>query len=366
MSSETRNYKLAVLEIRPRLRSVNAFVLLNHMAKAEVLLESDSISIVLDNKISIIPFRDFKIVDNSLSSVTTMDQFITFRFATDNNLYDTTGGFKTELLQNTVASIESLSNKPLLSKNTNYVINCINCGKSVTDSMKFERILPLPSENLDPSDWFCHSHGNQSDFNLDPKSTDIFYTHCFVHINIGQVLNIKSKDKIVVCKFCLNWLGLKHNKNTLKLWHNTVKFVSSDTSIYTHSLADVFQSIKSILNHSLHNSIRLIVTCQTTSQHLDIILLWILEKKLQILFDDIDCTKTCEVAKVLFKFIQDSNEIYRQWQNDAFVNTISISKPMMTELLKHLHKFNKVLPKEFSKSNDFTVSYLFLYDQLVE
>lgn len=366
MSSKRTSYKLAILEIRSRLRSVNAFIHLNETGKPEIVLDEDSIKIVIGEEVAKISCKDIKILPHSLSSVQIADNYLTFRFGTDNNPFENAGGFETELLQNTVSSMESLSNKPLLSKGIKYVISCINCGRSLTEPLQFDRILPLPSDGTDPSEWFCHNHGGKNEFNLDPKLTDIFYTHCLVHINASNIKNVNSTDKVLVCKFCLNWLGIKHNKNTVRFWHNTVKFTNNDTAISTFSLPDVFQSIKSSLNHTLHNSIKLIITCQSTSNTLDIILLWILEKNLRILFDDSSSAKISEVAKVLFKFVEDTDKMFLQWHNDTLVDTISISKPMMTELLRHLYKYNKILPKEFSKSNEFFVSYLFLYDTFEE
>jgi len=47
---------------------------------------------------------------------------------------------------------------------------------------------------------------------------------------------------------------------------------------------------------------------------------------------------------------------------NGFVTSAFFSKVMMLEVLQHLHKNNKVFPPEFAMSNDFLVSYLFLYE----
>ncbi|KAJ8964103.1 hypothetical protein NQ314_005128 [Rhamnusium bicolor] len=362
-----KNYKSVILEVRPRLQSVNAFItLLNESKSITIFLENEDIQITKDGITSTIPCNGMNIMPNSLSSLKIIDNYITFRFATNNSLLESLGGFKTEFLQNTVASIESLSNKPLLSKGINYTIQCINCSKSLNIPIKFQRILPLPSDNADPGDWFCHAHGSQDNISLDPKEADIFYTHCYVHINKINVPNIRGNDKVVVCKFCLNWLGTVFNPNTLRLWFNTVKFLDNNAAISTISLTDVFHSIKDILKHSLYNSIKLMLTCQTSVTQVDSVLIWIMEKKLQILFDGSGVLKKYDVAKVLFKFSKSDEELFTQWQNDSMVNTVNISKPMILDVLKHLHKFNKAFPLEFSKSNDFSVSYLFMYDPFLE
>lgn len=174
--------------------------------------------------------------------------------------------------------------------------------KSLSKAIKFNRILPLPSEGSNMSDWFCHAHGHDNSISLDPKQTDIFYTHCFVHVNHENIINIRGNQKVLVCKFCLSWLGVKHNSKTIKLWLNTVKFFSTNSSVSTTSLLDVFNSIKSLLKYSAQSSVRLILSCQTTATQVDNLLLWILEKKLEILFDNSKEAKNYDVAKVLFKF----------------------------------------------------------------
>ncbi|KAG5897333.1 hypothetical protein JTB14_030219 [Gonioctena quinquepunctata] len=348
---------------KPRLQSVNAFISLSaEQDYVEVVLEKESIRLIIENGTEEVPCNDINIVQNSLSSMKVTNKFLMFRFAT-NNSFKKIGGFKTELLQNTVASMESLSNKPLLSKNTGYTIHCINCGKCLTNCIKFDRVLPLPSENADVGEWFCHDHGNQMNgMSLDPKDTEVFYSQCFVHLNIKSVLNIRNSGKLIVCKFCLQWLGVRHNAFTIRLWLNTVKFLNSNNCISTSSLDDVFKTIKSVFNHSIHGSFRIILTCQTSSNCVDGILIWILEKNLQILFNGSGKVKKYEVAKVLFKFVNSDETVFKLWEKDSMVSTLSVSKIMMVDLLKHLHKFNKLFPPEYSESNDFKISYLFLQD----
>ncbi|KAJ8910852.1 hypothetical protein NQ315_015588 [Exocentrus adspersus] len=361
-SSTTEIYKSVVLEVRPRLQSVNVFItLLSNNTSVNIVLENDEIHIIENDTISIITCKDINVVPNSLSAFRKTDNFVTFRFAT-NNAFENLGGFKTELLQNTVASIESLSNKPLLIKGTSYIIHCINCNKQLSATIKFERILPLPSDHSDPSDWFCHAHGSKDNISLDPKNVDVFYTYCYVHINRTNLLHIKTSDKVIVCKYCLSWLGITFNKNTFRLWLNTVKFIDNNSAISTDSLSDVFHSFKDIFRHSLYNSLKLMATCYTLSNQTDSLLIWVLEKKLQIFIDASgEGLKKYDVAKVLFRYAKNSDDAYIQWQNDPMVNAINVSKPMMLDVLKHLHKSNKILPPEFSKSSDFNVSYVFIF-----
>lgn len=354
--------KSILLEIRPRLQCVNVFITLtSNPVSIEVLLENEGVLLVLGKEITRVPCKNIQVLKNSLSSLKISDKSMSFRFLTNNSL-EKVGTFKAEFLQNTVASIESLSNKPLLSKGTRYTIHCSNCKKALSDAIEFSRILPLPSDGSDSSDWFCHNHGNKTDFSLDPKETDVFYSQCFVHMNVNNLKNLKHSNKVLACKYCLQWLGIQHNDITLKFWFNTVTFSSDTGSIHTSSLEDIFQTIKSCFKYSFHNSSKLFISCKTSPNSVNTLLLWVLEKKLQILYGEPDVVEH-NVAKVLFKFIEkDNNTLVNQWRNDTLVSILDISKPMMIDLLNKLHKCNKLFPLEYSKSNDFKVSYLFLYD----
>lgn len=359
MSFEIIAFRSVILEIRPRLRSVNAFIKFNNILSNSpiIILEEQLIKIISETASLTIPCNDFIIIPNSLTNINWNDNSLIFRFSTKNIVQDR-GCFKTELLLNTIESIESLSIKPLLMKNTSYIICCSNCNKALTETIKFKRILPLPSDKSHPSEWFCHH--NENNFDVSPKIDDIFYTHCYTHLHVSNVPFVKSSGKMFVCKYCLNWIGVRCDKNTLKLWHNTVKFLNNTTCVETSCLSDVFHSIRNTLNDN--TTVKIIITCQTNSENLDVLLLWLMEKKLQILSKDSDNFKQHDVAKVLFKFVNCHDSIYSQWHNDCMVHIISVSKPMLIALLKHLHKCNTFFPGEYSISNDFLVSYMFLYD----
>lgn len=364
MPSQLIEFVSVILEIRPRLKSANVFMKFNRTLNKcpSVILEKNSVRIVSEQISLDIPCKDFTVVANSLSSVKFNENFLVFRFSTQNIVEDR-GRYKTELLLNTSDKCGISLNKPLIVADTNYIVYCINCNRALTDTIRFNRVLPLPSENSNPNDWFCHNH-NKSSFDFSPKSEDLFYAHSHVHLHISNVPFIKNSGGVFVCKYCLNWIGVKSNKKTVRLWHNTTKFVNNTKSVESSSLSDMLQSIRQELVN-LNSSARLIITCQTSSDKMDVLLLWILEKKLQILFKNSTSIEPHNVAKVLFKFVNSNDSTYIEWDNHFSVNAISVSKPMLVDLLKHLYKFNKNFPTEFAKSNGFHISYLFLYDNLL-
>ncbi|KAL1517224.1 hypothetical protein ABEB36_001017 [Hypothenemus hampei] len=237
----------------------------------------------------------------SLSSVKASKSFISFRFCTVPEL----GSYKTEVLSSQPDNSNGNYIKRIV-EDTLYKLECSNCERELS-STKFNRVLPLP-ENLDQNDWFCHAPAGNV-MSLEPGSKDLFYGNCFCHIHSDIIKNTLTKNQVFVCKSCLNWLGVKCGFSSLR------------------SLEDEQGSLY----------------------------LWLLEKELKIVIDD----RETACAKVLFKFSDQ-----RHWSQDPNVETVEISKPMMIDLIKHLHKNNQFFPKEFSMSNDFYVSYIFMYENV--
>lgn len=353
-----------IIEIRPRIRSANVFIEFNNNLDScpSIVLTKHSIEIA-DKQTSLgVPCDNLIIVTDSLTNVMFNKTKLNFRFTTENVLGER-GCYKTELLVNAKEHFEINTCKQLLKKNTNYIIHCLNCKRALSNTVRFKRVLPLPSEGSNPNEWFCHQH-TESKFDFQPKIDDVFYAISYVNIHVSNMSCIKKSGKVVVCRYCFSWLGVECDKHTLRLWHNTVNFVSNTKSIESCSLSDILQSIK-IMLEQLNTCVKLIINCQSTSEKKDIVLLWVLEKKLQILFKDCNGVKSHNVAKVLFKFVKPDDPDFIQWNNNSLISDVFVSKPMFVDLLKHLHRFNKIFPEAFSKSNDFNISYLFLYDKVL-
>lgn len=357
--SENRFYDNFLIEIRPRLQSVNILInLKRRLSSPSISITNDDIFIIDDNFKYKIPLKSLRIVPNSLNNMNINDNFISFRFATTN---DTFGTFKSEILHLKTETDKSIERK-FFESNSTLSLECTNCSQ-VYCKENFKRILPLPSETSDPSEWFCHAHGPDKNANINPKIDDIFYSTSFAHINSQLLKNILKSKTNLVCNRCLAWIGTIENENSHRIWFNTIKFSNENRSLSTIPLNDVYLTIRNVLKDTLLNSAKVILQCQVNKDQIDYILLWIIEKKLNVLVDD-DQNDYNDIfmAKILFKFVSGSNNIVNQWLNDVIVANVSVSKPMMIDVLKYLYKMNKLLPKEWNFSNDFYVSYLPLYN----
>ncbi|XP_063910483.1 uncharacterized protein LOC135127791 [Zophobas morio] len=356
-------YKSVILEIRPRLQSVNVLInLFSGSENVEITLSEDSFQIIADTQTETICCKNLKIVANSLSSVVVTESYVSFRFATVNNL-DDWGSFKAELLRTLQSTPKtSTTRAAFLTKSEIYNIQCKNCLQNLSDRVQFERILPLPSENSEPNDWFCHGHCENKVSVLSPKELDVFYTTCYCHLNKKVVGNFVETDKLLVCKRCFSWLGQLKSAEVVKFWFNTVVFKDGDKSHFTSPLDDVFILLEEMLSSVLFNSTKVMLCCQSSTKQKDFILLWVLEKQLRVQICDVGDIKDCKVAKVLFRYESDCSGVVKTWEDDASVASVDVSKPMVVDLLKHLYKFNKIFPKVFSESNNFYISYLMMYE----
>lgn len=355
--AEIKIYHSLLMEIRPRLQSVNVYIVLKEISPdLKIVLNNNDFDIIAGEKIYKIPCEDVNIVPESLNSLEIKGLHVSFRFQTNNNF---ASRFKFEFLQ--PVPLEKYVNKNInwLKKNTVYSLFCANCSQKFCTDVSFQRVLPLPSENLDLSNWFCHGHSVDANTNLNPKANDLFYTETYVHLS-DSVINDKiiKSNKIIVCKRCLFWLGLKMSDSVLKIWYNTVGFKSGVETYNSSPLNDINLVVNEILRSSFLNMAKIIFHCQVSNNVKNFILLWIIEKKLNIVADE----KHCDVAKVLFRFEEQENATIAEWEKESVTSVVGISKCMMVDLLKHLYKINRIFPKGFNVTNGFFVSYLFLYD----
>ncbi|XP_019757771.1 uncharacterized protein LOC109536130 isoform X1 [Dendroctonus ponderosae] len=362
---ESKFHKSIVVELRPKLKSASVFITLKDdcpNATSVILVEHD-FKVVFENAENFtVPLTNFDAQSSTLTSLKISEHFISFRLLAGQSNVSNFGSFKTELLENN--DIDSkLSNSTFIKNNILYAIDCANCQRSLGPDIKFERVLPLP-ENLDQADWFCHGHDSNPVNLLEPKTKDFLFTNCYFCIHKDKISNCLSKNNVLVCKFCFNWLGTLSENCTVRLWFNTVTFRDNNCGVFnTAPLTDAFLTIRGLFECSLLNSIKAIFVYKNSDGAKHYLLLWVLEKQLNILLSLNEHSKSTNVAKTLFKFLDhDDNEILEQWKNDQSVDVVDVSKNMMVEVMKHLYNNNKLFPVEYSKSNNFLVSYLCMYD----
>ncbi|XP_060519795.1 E3 ubiquitin-protein ligase E3D-like [Cylas formicarius] len=355
-------YKIVVIEIRRKLQSANVFVTLldSSLKDLNVILCEDHFQIVIGKQTVSIPLNAFKATPSTLASVKVVNGIVSFRFFLRNVDDNYFGSFSVELIKNKVDSFQ-LETEKYLSSGIDYNIKCNNCKKLLSNGgLCFKRVLPLPSDSLDYGDWFCHNHLSSS-VDLSPGKFDVFFSDCYVHLNKVNLTQFTQEKNILLCRFCLYWIGCVHNFETVKLWFNTVQFSDRNSIRVTDPMSDVLKTIRNCFSRCILNTVKVILCYQRPRQN-HYLLIWILEKNLDVIFNRVGQVEPKSVAKTLFKFIdREDDQQLRSWRLDNNVEMINVSKPMMVEILKHLHYYNRFFPLDFAQSSEFFVSYLLLY-----
>lgn len=353
-----------IIELRPRLSSVNFFINL----KEGINSQSFNVNL-LSNKFNLINSGEvfsvncpitYEFLENSLSCLTFGNSYIYFR-CNLNPIDKKFGRFNGEFIKSFTTSVSKKS-EVNLSRELHYKIGCANCQQSLNDDIKFERILPLPSNHIDPSEWFCHQHDHdETPVNiLDPKPGDLFYSNCYFHIHEKNLENIVVKSKTIVCKRCLLWLGLK-TEGYIKSWFHNIQFDNGNKIECSSTNRDVFLTVADVVEQNYFGCGKILFE-QYSPKGNDYLFIWILEKNLQIFCGDGSTDlEQHSVYKVLYKFENDIKTV-KQWLNDSDVFCVPVSKQMMVDALKNLNKYQKLLPESFSKSNGLYISYFLILD----
>lgn len=355
----TNVYKSLVMEIRPRLQSVNVYINLNKDSQIEINLDQDNIVISNNSIKQKVHCNGFQIVPNSLSNVINTDDRMSFRFLTENIKRDL-GTSKFEILQTYEVTDSKEITYSCLKSELNYSISCKNCLQYLCNNVSFKRVLPLP-ENLDTNNWFCHGHANAIK-KIEPNIEDAFYTEYFVLFNKNLLNGIANANCNLICKRCLAIIGLLHQESH-KIWLNTLIIKDNDKTYISSPLEDCFKIINHIFHTSLITSERIMFTCRNSESTVNYLLLWILEKQLKIHIDSNLHKIDANVAKVLFKFENSKSGLVNKWIGDLNINIVDISQNMIVKLLKTLYEMNCYIPKDFSTTNNFYISYLMIHDK---
>lgn len=344
-----------------------------------------------DNDLTtVIPIEKFcHIIPNSMSCLKIDKNSISFRILTEPK---NGGNFYKELLSaNTEqTSMKTTELKVNIKANKELKIICSNCSNIVSDNtVKFDRVLELPTTNLDMSEWFCHGHGHshgnhsQTDLTVKPSKYDLLYRLTFFVIN-NSILSEKTnkfnlKRDVYHCNRCLAWLGLKNKDNTVKLFHSEVKTLQNnkEACVFVHKNPSEDQCVDDFVytieqmtkefNLGLQYSVmcKIVLECTVTTNKKQYLLIWVMDRELQVLRntsehieDDKVRLQSNFLTKILYKVESSLNEDVEAWLSDPGIISTEISKNMLYKGLQHLQKMSLNMPESFRNTNGYFVSYL--------
>lgn len=394
--------KNILIEHWSRLQCANFFISFTEpftaVASVSIDVQSNQIQIkYADNCVDIDTSNYFKLKTQSLSLLIIKANYLSFRLNTND--------FDVEVLDTSTCVSSSIGPnhlEPNVVANDTVTIICENCTAPITDSVMFNRVLELPSENLDIDDWYCHKHNNiqssdtvscskEKTYNFtkfSPRSLDLLYGSFFCLIHLEQLKNIKLGNYFVHCKRCLNHIGNVVQKTSIKLWNENVKFEScqnnnaSATSAYHlfgSKKTQIIENVWFLIDKLIYDFDFIASTIHSSS---------LPQPSIKILFESVDARKNtkylfvqvmnrdlemykndertpnglvrCAGLKVLYRLENDSNRpIIQFWQNDATVTSLEISVKMFNITVETLIANSKLVPECYRSNGGFMLGYLF-------
>lgn len=261
------------IEQRPRIQSCIVFISTKTWTESREInlrLKNNTIGLKLVNNLFDIHLESLMIIPESLSSLNVTDNWISFRLQSS-PVDSKVGTFSTEVIDSQQVDRDNCTVKDrhkiqLPPNNTQLSLIC-NCCKTIlskTDII-FDRVLPLPSDDCDPSEWFCCSHSGD-DLNmkhlLQPTDKDYFYGSHYSILNSNILLDkYKVSGDDVVCNRCLTVLGngnLKNFGDAIKFWNYSLQFIVKSTSpvhcYQTSPWIDFKAAFQSCINNDIFNS----------------------------------------------------------------------------------------------------------------
>lgn len=408
-----------LIEHWPRLQSANFYLLftdnLVQVSSVRVHLRPTSIIVKFEDTNKIIIALDsigLQIQVNSLSLLMAKKNLISFRANTDVD-----DSFHRELLD--VPALPTIQNTlvklPInIVPNEEFTIKCKNCHCQLSASLSFERVLELPSENMDLSEWYCHKPMNKSetgeensdnDDSIDhcehsaasddhsnanakhnyvkfiPRRDDLLYGNFFVLFHTDQFtgLTIDSGAKLIHCRRCLRHIGECLRSKTIRVWNCNVNVDRKNRELSPHPLFDgttCFGNFMFILNKIIIDFDMVVAVAQQSQRIIfeavgidgrqQFLLLHIMSKKQDIYqmdhmdLDDVIRLKSADVIKVLYRSESNVHQaLLRFWQNDVNVINSQLSMEMFDAVLEKLNNWTKFVPDHFRENNGFLLSYIF-------
>lgn len=392
-----------LIEHFPRLKCANFFILFNQnftdVSSVRVHLRSTEILVRFDNAHNTtidLELLNIRIQINSLSLLIAKDNLISFRINIASSFREEILPMNDEMNDMGLMKRLELNVKP----DMEFSIVCDNCSGPLSSLLRFQRILELPSENMDSNDWFCHKPGETScngggggcsssnsnsnsdrqlfnANNLTPTENNLLYGNFFALIHHTHIVNthINSRYRMLHCKRCLNHIGECVNESTMQIWNgnikiqpnvdtkNTVRLFHDSDSLYRNFLVIVDrltydyrmlgrQTLKLLFEANTAKGTTFLFI-QTMARNLEI---YQMNKQ-----SNLERTTMSRVDGIKCLFLSEENTdptLVQFWQKDVNVISAHISIGMLDAAVEHLHTLSKYVPEQFRTNNGFCLSYL--------
>lgn len=385
-----------LIEYSSRLQVANFFILFKKLfadtQSVKILLKPSEISIQFDGeKVNLDLTEHFQLETCSLSLLNIGVDNVSFRLNTNNE-----NSFRFEYLNlnnNDSPSTGLLKMKINVESDKDFQIICSNCTCPLTAILNYRRILELPSENLDLSEWFCHKHHLTSDttttsnnhpinakekFNFakfDPRDTDLLFGQFFFLFNVTKLTNVKIKNNFIYCRRCLNFIGETVRDSTIKIWDENIKILSKLESFRLFDGTTIFENFYFIIRKNIQDfdfmssaglpsTNKILFETKDPDGRTRFLLLQVMNKNLELFtlsafVNGVVHLQQLLGMKVFYRIESDETRpMVKFWQNDVGCSNIQISKKMFTVAVDTLNEYSKFIPITYRNMGGFTISYL--------
>lgn len=362
------------IEVRSRLRSCNIFISTREIFEKDSIqlkLNESVITLRIGSEIKHLPLELIKIIPKTISSLTVVKNWISLRVQTQ-PIQSAYGSFKTELIASSDNSEPRSSEIELHLKDKRCVLACSRCKNDISKVVFFKRILPLPTNSCEPSEWFCCNHdGGDYSALPDPKESDCFYEKDSRLLNkaiFKKELKTDKDIKTVTCNRCLSVIGANStSKNSLKIWNCCVDYRILDDTLAVREASDPLKDFTLIINDrtDIFTGNRLLVE-SADSDRSHYLLVQLMDQSLELL-DEKDGSelsrsdtielKSSRVTKLLYRYAETETEI-KSYCKD--VDRCQVALPVMLAAVNHLVSTTKRYPPSYRIIDKYYVGYIHL------
>lgn len=191
---------------------------------------------------------------DTLSQLVKQSNRISFRLCT-NRAHAFDEEYLCKIIPSTrISGHQRLKLHPSVKPDDRVQMECSACNHQLSDVVAFQRVLELPSDNLDSADWFCHHHVKGGEHSHDhtvpdelhelnetaqPKETqnftkisarplDLLYGQFYFVVSVERLSGATLVRNTLECGDCRRCIGEFHGNNeSVKLWNEHVVFRSS-------------------------------------------------------------------------------------------------------------------------------------------
>ncbi|KAK6632410.1 hypothetical protein RUM44_007452 [Polyplax serrata] len=333
------------METRPALSCCHICLLLKKKPTGSIKLKvrKSDFSLEINEKIFQIKFEEFVADPLTLMGLKTTERYLNFRIQVEPKF--------------TLKSIVVSEPTPPFATGDSARLTCL-CFNHLTKEIFFERVLPLPSNDVNLSDMFCHLHNAPTTESiLSPKPGDCFFSDQVVAVSEGTITGCYKTQQFLKCKRCLATVGVIRNKS-LNFWTSCLHMASGNLS----SLERLQNIVKKVVSDPFALFPHILLEAEETENYLSVI---VIDKNLILTKCRQDLNPSSkQVVKVKYTYYPSYDTQVKSLKSDPFSNLhhIEVDKAFLEYALTYLTCNSKSIPLLFSKMEGAFMAYLNLYD----